>query len=278
MPSRSGHPHFRRSRAALRIQKAWRRRKRRYTRSTRKGALVPFRARVNRAVLSTEPVQYRLFGNNSIALSQTPTIITNFSDLKFDNSNANPRFYRTSMKVKVMNLWLKMRFDVADTVNQVCIALIRHKRSEPIVDADIQAALGGPLLTQNDKPFMNMSVPNSDASDMTGISASARPDLLQQYWNPKQVDVLKTWTVNMQNYPAGGQTANLSAFKPYLTLDYNHKFNETWKYPEDRAGVLAQSFPYNNKCYQLIGWSDSVAATAHPTVTCQSRVSFKDLD
>lgn len=255
-----------RRKAATTIQRAFRRR---------------FNSRVSRAVLAKDPVQYRLFGTRTFELSQTPAIVESYSNLKCVQDEVNARFYRTSMKIKPYNLNVKARIDVADTTNQVCLALVRHKRSDPITDADLQAGVGGagPLLTVKDKPFMDCgSLPNTQATSLTGLSAAAAPSLLLNMFNPKVVDVLKTWTFNVQSPPAGG-AATLSAWKPYINFDINFKFKDIWKYKEPNAPAVQESpFPYNNKCYHLIGWSDSITATAHPTYTAQNRISFKDLD
>ena len=258
------------------IQARWRRRKK-YMYKKRK-----FQARVRNATLAKDPCQYRLYGSDTVQLSQTPAVVEQFSNLKALMSTTNPRFYRTSMKIKAINLNMHVRLDVADSTNQICLALLRHKRSDPITDADIQAApVGtGPLVSAPDKPFMDLSAPNSNSTSMTGISNSACPHLLLNMFNPKVVDVMKTWTFDLQLPPvANSDTSWLSFTRPYKSFEINHKFNEIWKFPDVREPTLLDtSYPYNNKTYTLIGWSDSGAGTTHPTVRIQSRFSFKDLD
>lgn len=256
------------------IQARWRRRKKLMYRKRK------FQARVRNATLAKDPCQYRLFGSGSVELSQTPTVVEQFSNLKALLSTTNPRFYRTSMKIKALNLNIHARIDVADETNQICIALLRHKRSDPIVDADIQAGLGaGPLVSAADKPFMDLGAPNTNSTNMTGTSNSAAPHMLLNMFNPKVVDVMKTWTFDLQNPPPAAATSWLSFTRPYKSFEINHKFNEIWKFPDVREPTLMEAtYPYNNKTYTLIGWSDSGAATAHPTIRLQTRLSFKDLD
>lgn len=271
--------------SATRIQRAWRRRRRGYKRFARK---------VNTVALSRDPVQYRLFSLAPTGASQTPFIF-DLSNLKFNDFNSNLKYCRTSPKVKVLNLHCQITVEAQDEpYNRISIAMVRHKRSEPMVNADIQG-LTGALTTQDDKPFLPSSnntatnqYPNDLGANMTGASAIANPFILNNLgWNPKVVQVIKTWnlTVSPQNRAIDGSTVPTSweqgqVYPPTRSFSWNHKFNEVWKFPNDNttdADTISE-FPYNNKCYSFVIMSDSVALTTHPTVSIACRLSFKDLD
>jgi len=242
-----------------------------------------FKKRVNKAVLSTAPTQYRLYGRNRDAVSQLPIVFENISNVKALQENTNPRFYRASMKIKPIGITFRFRAWAQDIPNnQISVAFVRHRRTEPIVAGDIQDGTG-PKVDSNDKPFMNLTDPNQTARSavqMSGISNFAIPSMLLKLFNPKVVDVLKTWTVNLQP-TTGPNDAGTSNYKPYREWEYTHRFkgNELWKYPAmDDPETEETTFPYNNKCYQLLAWSDSVALTSHPALSVLTRFSFKDIE
>lgn len=281
--------------AARRIQRAFRR--------SRKPSKT-FRRKVNSVALARDPVQYRLFSTNDtsatpdtpfIGISQSPIVLLNLSDLKFNNENSNLKYCRTSPKIKVMNMLLRMTFLAQDQpYGRVSVALVRHKRSEPIVNADIQSGLGA-RTTEDNLPFLpsstatnNNSFPNDLGHNMTGTNPSANPFVLNNMgWNPKVVQVVKTWDITLQpqwRAIGGGATATSylagNTYPMIRDIEWNHKFNEIWKY-ENRtsANNLTESFfPYNNRCYSLIAFSDSIAGSAHPALSASVRLSFKDLD
>lgn len=278
MPKKYGRKtKFRRNYAAKKIQSKWR---------------YGFNNRVQRACLKKDPVQYRLFGVQALQLTQTPIVIMNVSNLKARNDITNAMYLRTSRKIMPQSLSLKFRVDpepYAETqggnFNQVCFALLRHKRAAEIVDAYINNGAGaGALTSVNNKPFLPLNDTtgfNEDVTNMnTGISADPRPELLLKYFNPKVVDVVKMWSCNVCS--KGPDLGNQSGvYKPFWSKDFYHKYkHETWKYPEMRGGVTTTTdFPYNNKCYQIVGWSNSPSGIgSHPTITIASRLTFKDLD
>lgn len=268
--------------AARKIQAAFRRRMKRKQQSR------VSRQTVTRALIAKEPVQYSIFGKDSTNISQTPVIFANISNMNFDRDNANPTFYRSSSKVKPLNLNMKFRIDAQDApYNQVTVCMVRHKRSTEIVNADIQGGLGGALTDAYDKPFLPSTLaPNSSAANMTGTSATARPELLTGLMNPKVVDLIwsKSFFVQPQwKATGGGPTATSyvagNTYPMVKEFEVNHKFtNDTWKYQHQAAGGTVASFPYNNKCYHILAWSDSVIGTSHPTLSGNFRLSFKDLD
>lgn len=277
--------------AASRIQRAWRSRKRRFS---------GFAKRVNRAVLSRDPVQYRLFSTNNTAsvppnpylgASQTPIILMNLSNLKFNNENSNLKYVRTSPMIKPMNLHIHMSMIAQDfPYNRVSVALVRHKRSDPIENTDIQGLVAGALTTDDDKPFLPCTnntatnvAPNDIGCNMTGTNVNANPFVLNSLgWNPKVVDVIKTWNVTLQNKDVltdgNGQVG--VTYPVVKEIEYNHKFKEIWKYENrtSRDDNFEDFWPYNNKCYQLICFSDSVSGSSHPFISAHARLSFKDLD
>lgn len=267
--------------AARKIQAAFRRRR---TRNTRKVS----HQTVTRALIAKEPVQYSIFGKDAINVSQTPNIFANISNMNFSRDDTNPTYFRSSSKVKPLNLNMRFRLEAEDPpYNQITICMVRHKRSTEIVAADIQGGLGGALTNAYDKPFLPSTLaPNSSAANMTGVSATARPDLLAGLFNPKVVDVMwaKSFFVQPQWRGIGGG-ATASTYQGGMTypqikeFEVNHKFsNDTWKYEHQAAGGTTATFPYNNKCYQILTWSDSVVGSSHPQVSAQFRLSFKDLD
>ena len=266
--SRVAH-HTKRIKSASKIQKAWR--KRRANRN--------FTRNVQTAVLRGDPVQYRLYGVDRQTVSQAPIVVLNCSNLKASTQVSNAMYLRTSRKIKPLGITFRFRVDMQDApFNQVCWALVRHKRAEPIVSTDLNNGVGA-LTTSSDKPFLPLDDGtgyNENITNMTGTSNFAHPSMLLKYFNPKVVDVLKTWTANVQPVT---QLPGLQNFPPYKEYDYHHDFKgEIWKYPEIREGATTTPFPYNNKCYSIIGFSDSVTATSHPTLTVSARFSFKDMD
>ena len=66
---------------------------------------------INRALLKKEPVQYSIFGKDSVNISQTPILFANISNMTFDRDNTNPTYYRSSSKVKPMNLHAVFRIE-----------------------------------------------------------------------------------------------------------------------------------------------------------------------
>ena len=271
------HRIYGRRTAARKIQSAWR--KRRSFKMRNKN----FTRKVNKAVLSKEPMQYNIFGKQS-ALSQVPIVLASFSNLFFDRSSANQLYFRTSTKVKPYNLHLDFRFDAVDSpYNVITVALVRHKRSEEITNADLtpSAPATGALTNQNDKPFLPSTLaPNSSVANMTGISTQAHPEMLASLLNPKVVEVI--WTKSVVLQPQWTQSDGRPAGNTYpmtKMLSKNIKFKpQIWKYQTQADGDTTATFPYNNKCYQILAWSDSVSGTSHPTVNMNTRLSFKDLD
>lgn len=274
----------RRTRASTTIARAYRRYRSRPTRS--------FTRKVNSAVLSRDPTQYRLFSLRPTGVSQSPFVF-NVSDLKYNDFNSNLKYCRTSPKVKVMNLHCQLTFDVQDAPwNRISVAFVRHKRSDPIVNADIQGAIAGALTNTDDKPFLPSSnntadntYPNDIGANMTGASATANPFILNNLgWNPKVVQVLKTWNITLSPRNTNDSTAtdNLlgQVYPPTRSIEWNHKFNEIWKYQNATSNDAdtTSEFPYNNKCYSFVLMSDSVTATSHPIASIACRLSFKDLD
>ena len=256
-------PHY----AASRIQRRF-----------RKYRASKFTKKVARAALSRDPVQYRLYGVDREPASQNPAVLMNISNIKANNGDTNPMYVRTAQKIKPINLNLRFRVDSQDApFNQVCIALIRSKRSTPVTDALLNAG-NGPITNASDRPFLQLNDPtnyNTNVTNMTGLSNFAHPSMLLEFFNPKVVQVIKTWTVNVQPTT---QTPNQN-YPPFREWSYNHRFKgEIWKYPEMRPDTTVTDFPYNNMCYTLVYWSDSVAQTSHPAVTASARFSFKDLD
>lgn len=276
---RSKISRFSRSSAASRIQRAWRRRK--YcgpTRPTRS-----FVTRVTNACLKKDPVQYRLFGVET-TISQQPMILQNISDLKYHIALSNPQWYRTSPKIRPLNLNCTFRLTAQDSpYNQIVIMFVRHRRSTPIVAADIQSG-GGALTTEIDKPFLACTpntdqIPNNAPVNMTGTNTDAFPAALANMMNPKVVEVLWTKVVELspQERLTDGTGLTGQVFPPMKTFEYNHKFgNDIWKYQYDVTNE--ENFPYNNKCYQFLAWSDSVNLSSHPEVNLCCRLSFKDID
>lgn len=265
--------HAKRARSARTIQQAWRRRKARKKTGN-------FTKRVQVAVQRGEPIQYRLYGVDRQPVSQAPQVVMNISNIKTSTENANQMYLRTSRKIKPIGITFRFRVDMQDApFNQVCWALVRHKRSEPLLSTDLNNGVGA-LTTASDKPFLPLDDAgnyNENVTNMTGTSNFAHPSMLLKYFNPKVVDVVKTWTANVQPV---SQLPGLQNWGPYYECDYHHTFhkNDVWKYPEIREGAVTTPFPYNNKCYSIVGWSDSVTISSHPTLSIATRFTFKDID
>jgi len=268
--------------AATRIQRAFRRR--------RTGT---FTRRVQRAVISREPVQYdtKLLFDDDV--TQAP-IIAHIPNLFFNNdpavTNVQEKNMRTSTVVKALNMNLQFRINAGkDGFNDVTLMIVRHKRSEPIEQADLRNANNvEPELTKNDHPFMNLRTGVPAPSVVLNFNAGATkamPDMLTKYTNPKVVDIMWSKTVTVQplanTNPAGSEPTTFpSGWKWKRDFEYNHRFNEVWKFPTAPPLTSDRTmFPYNNKCYSLIAVSDSLATSAsHPTLYANMRLSFKDID
>ena len=235
------------------------------------------------AVRRNEMCQYSMFGADAMRLSISPAIINNFSALKYSKLLPNAKYIRTASKVFAKTLTLNLKFAPSDEYNLICIALVRYKRSEPMTNADLQdpnPITLGPLTTSDDKPFMPCQKDTAPhytqvvLNMRTNAAGTANPFFLQDYWNPKVVEVIKKWNITTQSNPP-----DVGVTYPMIkSVDFVHKFNEHWKYAESpSADPPDRPEPYNNKNYYLIGWSDSKIAN-HPFVSWASRLSFKDVD
>lgn len=293
-----------RRRAATQIQRAWRQRnfrviKRRSSRG--------FQRRVTAAVRKTEPQQYHVMSvMNQTPVTQAPSVY-HFTNLYYDNTAhapANPKWHRSSNRIYVQNLHFDIRVQAdrppADAYSSVCIALVRHKRSEPIVDNMLQAnqpnigpnqpACVIPQLKMVDAPFLpiNEQAGNQPPPQMDlnyGYSnRKASVESLASYFNPKVVDLIWHKTVKVQplyQQAADPQVTFPTGWTAVKEFDYNKKLNETWVYPSAPADTVGfDVFPtVHNKCYSLIAWSDSISSSAsHPMMDVQCRMSFKDVD
>lgn len=272
----------RRKYSARKIQRAWRKRRGRRSYGS-------FRRKVNRAVLSKDPLQYTLQGfdvnsNPSLAaVSTTPQIIAAFSNVPFNNEIANAKFCRTSQKILAKNLSCQFEFAASDNYNKICMAFIRHKRSDPLINSELQAqgaGAVGPLTTLDNKPFLPCTQNSNHYYNTTPLNmdnlnpaAVANPQYLNDMWNPKVIEVIKTWNVQLQT-PAEGAT-----YPGLRKYTFFHKFNKTWKYQnavsQDDTNRGTQT--YNNQNYYLVAWSDSKVA-AHPLMSLSYRLTYKDLD
>lgn len=283
---------------------SYRNKRRKATTGTRLAKSKTFKRAVTTVEQNNNPMQYRLFSSNDttttpdnpfVGISQTPFILMNLSNVKFNNENANLKYCRTSPKMRPINLHINMTVLGQDSpYSRVCLALVRHKRAQPIVLADIVAGAGvGALTTANDKPFLpctNATADNTFPNDIgcnmeTGLNTHANPVALNSLgWNPKVVDVIKTWNVTLQvkDRLTDGSGVIGITYPLIKEIEYNHRFpkDEEWRF-ENRTSpndLTEFKFPYNNKCYQLIAFSDSIAGTTHPTVSVHCRLSFKDID
>lgn len=238
-----------------------------------------FSKRVNKAVLNREPMQYTLRGQDRIGLSTTPVIIAEPSKLPFNNFSGGCKYARSSPKVFVKGITFQFVLSVQDSYNKISFALVRHKRSEEIVSGDIALALGGPVTTLDDKPFLPCENANDHYYNTVPLNmvlpstAISHPFMLNDMWNPKVVDVIKRWDIQLEAEQAG------STYPAYRNVSYYHKFNEVWKYPNQVSADASNTpiAPYNNKNYYLIGWSDS-KLVPNPTISYSYRTSFKDID
>lgn len=281
---------YSKSSAATRIQRNFRRfRARKY--ASRYNKARTFQSRVSHAVLKKEPMQYSIFGKDQEGVSQAPFIFASISNINYSREDTNPMYYRSSEKVKPINLHMNFRLEAQDTpYNQVVVMMVRHKRSGRINDSDLQASFGPAVLgaetTLDDRPFLpSTATPNSSCANMTGTSLTAKPEMLAGLMNPKVVDVCwtKSFFVQPQWRASSGSTdTNYLAGQTYPQVkefEVNYKFpKDIWKYPHQPTGGTAAEFPYNNKCYHILAWSDSVSGTSHPKLSANFRLSFKDID
>lgn len=284
--------------AATRIQRAWKRRRGRV-------AQRQFTGRVQSAIRRGEPQQYYVTNLlNQTAVTQAPEVYS-ISNLYYDNTvNAvnNPKWHRSSNRIFVQNMHLNIRVTAQkDNFNTVCVALVRHKRSEPITQTMIQrqqllpVPATVPEMTAVDRPFLNIMSGYNPAGSIPPVcdlnfgkpTTNANVDALASFFNPKVVDLMWHKTVKVQplyaEAPATGANIAFPTGWPYIRdFEYNKKFNETWKYPSSPAGTTGyNTFPtVNNKCYSLIVWSDSIAVPggSHPIMDVSMRMSFKDID
>jgi len=279
--------------AASMIQRSWR------ARRGRSG----FTGRVQRAVRRGDPQQYYIKNLlNQTTVTQAPYSY-DISDIyynKTDQGLPNPKWYRSSNKVYVQNLHLNIRVTAGkDDFNKVCVALVRHKRSSPLLNSQLQATqvlppCTIPQLGLDEGPFMPINQGSNNAINPTAVdlnfgslTANANVEDLASYFNPKVVDLIWHKTVTVQplaSFPGPAATANV-AFPtgwPFIReFEFNKKLNETWTFPSPPAGTAGNDvFPVvNNKCYSLICWSDSItSSTSHPSIDCNMRLSFKDCD
>lgn len=280
--------------AATRIQRAFRRRnvsRRRFT------------GRVQAAVRRGDPQQYYITNLlNQTAVTQAPTSydISNIYYNRTDAGLPNPKWYRSSNKIFVQNLHLNIRVTATtDTFNKVTFALVRHKRSSPLLNSDLQTVQALPPCTVpqlglDEGPFMpinqgSAAYLNPTAVDLNfgSLTRNANTEALATFFNPKVVDVMWTKTVTVQplvNKPPPGATANATfptGWPAIREFEFNKRLNEQWTFPSPPAGSEGYNqYPtVNNKCYSLICWSDSISSSAdHPYVDCSMRLSFKDRD
>lgn len=284
--------------AAVKLQAAFRGRRTRKALAKKRINHRHFVSKVNRAVLSRDPQQYYFVPIMPIGtqVTQAPQA-WDISGLYYNQTSDAPvncRYYRTSNKIKVQNMQLNFRVKAdRDSYNKVTLILVRHKRSGPVLNADIQQTQLVPPCTipqmqAEDSPFLpiNANDPPFNPSQINlgfgSTTLTADPEALANYTNPKVVDVIWKKSVMVQprintsdppqTYPTG------FTFEKHFTK--NLKLNEIWKYPQATQNTSGNnSFPYNNKCYSIIAVSDSFSTSAsHPVVDCSMRLSFKDLD
>lgn len=265
--------------AATRIQRAFRR---------RRGG---FNRRVITAVRRNEPCQYALGGTDGLTLTINPVIVSAYSRLPYSQEQGtNVKFLRTAQKcfIKTLTATVKLKCPTgatSDVYNNVCLALVRFKRSGEMRPADLvnPGITGGPLTDSDDKPFLpcqRATAPYFTAVPLemtTTAVGTANPFMLQTMWNPKVVDVIKKWNVILQQQHSAAGYPVTYPFEKCFT--FTHKFNETWKFSNEAPPAVdpGTDAPYNNKNYYLIGWSDSKVA-GHPYISTSSRLSFKDID
>lgn len=259
-----------------------------------------FTRRVTRAVRSTEAQQYCVKNLlNQTSVTQAPTVY-HISNIHYDNTGAganSPKWYRNSNRCFIQNLHLNIRVTGGrDDFNTVCVALVRHKRSEPITDAMLQQTQITPpavipQLQNTDAPFLpintNAATPATPpAIDLNfGYTArNANVDSLASFFNPKVIDLIWHKTVKVQPLfnPAVAPQVAFPTGWPYIRdFEFNKKMNETWVFPSAPPNSSGNGvFPtVHNKCYSLIVWSDSLSSSAsHPSMDVNMRLSFKDQD
>ena len=285
--------------AAVKLQAAFRGRRTRKALAKKRVTHRRFVSKVNRAVLSKDPQQYYLTPVMPIGtqVTQAPQA-WDISGLYYNQTSAalpNAKYYRTSNKIKVNNMQLNFRVKAdRDSYNKVTLILVRHKRSGPVLNADLQQTQLVPPATipqmqAEDVPFLpiNANDPPFNPSNINlgfgSTTLTADPESLANFTNPKVVDVIWKKSVMVQPRVTTSDPLTLAyptgfTFEKHFTK--NIRLNEIWKYPNPPQDTSGNGvFPYNNKCYSIIAVSDSISSSAsHPIVDCSMRLSFKDLD
>lgn len=288
-----------RNRASGIIARAFRRNRFRLRRRRRR--MGGFSKRVNRVVLSKQQIQYHLVAENSVSVTDSPIVLADLSSLPYDHDNPNAKWARTCPKVMLYNWSIDFNLDASINtgLSHIVISLIRHKRSERLSTSDLRSSVTvtAPAIDAENTPFLNCATaPNS----FSIAEAQANPFFLSSMYNPKVIEVVKTWKTTLQSFlqlrnshngtPDGSSTDPADQYASVMpsntypkdkSFSYFKKMGKTMKYPVSDASDLTAPFPstYNNSNYYLIAYSGHPSANPNPPqIGYAIRTAFRDID
>lgn len=225
----------RRAFAAKRIQAAWRHRKKRDKIKTVKDV----RDAVNKGTPASVIVQ-----ETNFALTTTPTVQHNLSNIEFSNSNDRPDA-RKSKKISVGHFKFRCYLEVGDRTNLCRVMVVRNK--DPLTAAAFNPA--------------NMFEMNN--------GVGTQPDKMMAEPNLRQVEVFYDKVINLQD--------SSEATPPVYPKNYYWQIkvpvNQTFKYFTETNNT--QEFTRNMKDYYIVAFSDS-SILPNPSLKLVSYTWFKN--
>lgn len=182
----------------------------------------------------------------NFALTTTPTVQHQLSNIEFSNSNDRPDS-RKSKKISVMYMKFRGYLDVGDRTNLIRVMVVRNK------DPQVPSAAFNPA---------NMFEINN------GIGT--QPNNLFAEPNKRFVDVKYDKIFNLQDTSQTSPATRVQ--NAYFQIKVNMK-NEVWKYFTENNNT--QEFTRNMKDYFIVAFSDS-AILPNPSLRLSSYVFFKN--
>ena len=227
----------RKYRAASKIQKAWRRKKR-FQRDSIK-TVSDVRRAVNKGTPSSVIIQ-----ETNFSLTTTPTVQHVLSDIEYSNSNDTPNT-RKSKKITVGHYKFRCYLDVGDRTNLCRVMVVRNK------DPQTAAAFN---------PANMFEMNNGVGTQPTNMFAEP---------NLRAVEIKYDKVFNLQDSSETVPATRVSN----IYFQFSVKCNEVFKYFTETNNT--SELTRNMKDYYVVAFSDS-SILPNPSFRCVSYTWFKN--